>query len=371
MIDSISIKNFRNLDGLRINKLSKVNLITGKNNTGKSTLLEAIAIYITRCNLSLIYEFLKERGENLKKKNNNANMPTIQSISSLFANRVVSYNPSDAIIIEQVNKSDSSFKNISLRFVRYYDEIINQNVGAMSIANPIVIENMKEDTIMVFKVGLEIRLGENKFILSAEDENLFRIVQISGFGEAKGFQYISTRNIDKEINGKLWDNIILTEKEKYVIDALKIIEPGIERLAFIEESAAYRTAVIKLIESKNIFPLKSMGDGINRILTIILALVNAEDGYLLIDELENGLHYSIQEKLWEIIFSLVETLNVQVFATTHSNDCISSFQKVLNKNGKNLDGKLIRLDIIDGKIKHVEYNQEELKIADEQNIEIR
>lgn len=114
-----------------------------------------------------------------------------------------------------------------------------------------------------------------------------------------------------------------------------------------------------------------MGDGINRILTIILALVNSKDGYLLIDEFENGLHYSVQEKLWEIIFKLSNILNVQVFATCHSLDSIKSFEKILNINTDNDNSKLIRLDNKNGKIIQEEFNADELNIATNQNIEIR
>ena len=60
--------------------------------------------------------------------------------------------------------------------------------------------------------------------------------------------------------------------------ALRIIEPDVERIAFIEESPRERTAVVKLKSISNVLPLKSMGDGINRILTIILALVNSDNG---------------------------------------------------------------------------------------------
>lgn len=67
-------------------------------------------------------------------------------------------------------------------------------------------------------------------------------------------------------------------------------------------------------------PLKSMGDGITRLFHIIVALVNARNGILLIDEFENGLHWSVQPKVWDIVFQLSEKLNVQVFATTHSHE---------------------------------------------------
>jgi len=117
--------------------------------------------------------------------------------------------------------------------------------------------------------------------------------------------------------------------------------------------------------------LRSMGDGINRILTIILALVNAENGFLLLDEFENGLHYTVQKQLWEIIFKLSQKLNVQVFATTHSNDCISGFENVLNSSTNTVSGKLIRLDNVNGVIKQVEFSPKEIEIANDQNIEVR
>ena len=71
-----------------------------------------------------------------------------------------------------------------------------------------------------------------------------------------------------------------------------------------------------------------MGDGMLRILQLILKIFSAKGGFLLIDEFENGLHYSVQKKVWELVFDLAEKLNIQVFATTHSWDCIESFAKV-------------------------------------------
>ncbi|TAH07269.1 MAG: ATP-binding protein, partial [Runella slithyformis] len=80
-------------------------------------------------------------------------------------------------------------------------------------------------------------------------------------------------------------------------------------------------------------------------LAIILAMVNCQNGYLLIDEFDNGLHVSVQKQLWEIVFELANRLNIQVFATTHSYDCIDAFSEVLG-SGKyaESDGLMVRLD---------------------------
>jgi len=377
MIESIDIKRFRNLDDLRIESLSKINLITGKNNTGKSTLLEAIALYTTNCDLNIMYQLLKERGEYYQQNLSNINVTetNLKALSSFFTNRTVSYSKNNAIIIGTIQntlhvKQDTFDNSISLRFVKFYDELIRQGEEPVNIRKRTIIEN-GDSQIVDYKIGFEIRAGINSFVLPLDDERLFKRIGFQGIGNVENLQFIRTRNIDNEINGKLWDNIALTTKEQYVIDALKIIEPEVERVAFIGEGNRSRSAVIKLSNNNNVLPLRSMGDGINRILTIILALVNSDNGYLLIDEFENGLHHSIQLKLWEIIFNLVNKINIQLFVTTHSEDCISGFEHVLNSPQNYVDGKVIRLDNINGKIKQVVFSKEELQVVTEQNIEIR
>ena len=377
MLDSLEIKNYRNLEDLQIKSLGTVNLLTGKNNTGKSTLLEAVAIYASKGDISVILELLVERGEYPKepKFQFSINKSDIRTISSIFTNRVTKFEKENSIRIGEIienkkNKNETNGNSLIIHFIKYnYESLLNSKVG-LSKELKIFSENDTNLNNSEYKVGLEIKFGSENGIYTFEEEGFYNY----GYNDEyirDNYQFIRTRNIDKEINGKLWDNIILTDKENNVIEALKIIEPTTEKVAFIEGNSKDRSAVIKLSGSQAVLPLLSMGDGINRILTIILALVNAENGYLLIDEFENGLHHSVQEKLWKIIFTLAEKLNVQVFATTHSEDCISGFEQVLNKEGNADKGKLIRLENIKGHIKQVEFDANELKIANENDIEIR
>lgn len=378
MLDSLNIKNYRNLKQLRINSLGRVNLIIGKNNTGKSTVLEAISIYATKGDLGLIYQLLDERGENFRQTESakNETDSTIRTLSSLFTNRFVGFDVADAISIGSIEndlfgESQSSERSVSLRFVKYFDEIQKDNQGVTITRKRTILQSDNDKQFANFKVGLEIRAGSSSYILSLDEDRPYRF-GFKGFEKNESFQFIRTRNIDKEINGKLFDSIALTQKEQYVIDALKIIEPATERIAFVDEAPRReRTAVIKLSNNQGVLPLRSMGDGINRILTIILALINSDNGFLLIDEFENGLHYTVQEQLWKVVFNLAQKLNIQVFVTTHSEDCISGFENILNSPSNSLDGKLIRLDNENGTIKQVDFSANELKIANEQNIETR
>lgn len=368
MLNSLDIQNYRSLKNLKIKSLGNVNLITGKNNTGKSTILEAIALYASKGDINLIYQFLNERGESFKLSETNKN-PTesnIRSLSSLFTNRIVGFEIENTISIQ------SQENQIAIRFVKYYDEIQRDGQGSVITRKRTILDNENDKQIPIFKFGFETKANGLSYILSLDDERQLRYgFRNLSINSNESFQFIRTRNIDREVNGKLFDNIALTTKEQDVIDALKIIELSTERIAFIDENSRERTAVIKLSNVQTVLPLKSMGDGINRILTIILAIVNCDNGYLLIDEFENGLHHSVQEQLWKIIFSLSKKLNIQVFATTHSEDCIKGFENILNSNDNSLIGKLIRLENKNGEIKQIEYNANELKIATDLNIETR
>jgi AAA15 family ATPase/GTPase len=170
--------------------------------------------------------------------------------------------------------------------------------------------------------------------------------------------------------GRYWDKYIyLTDKEQDVINALKIIEPNIEKIGFKGDSTS-RSVEIKLKGDNQLHSINDMGDGMNRILSIIISLINAENGTLLIDEFENGLHYTAQYQLWEMIFTLSLKLNVQVFVSTHSSDCIKAFENTLN-NGFSENGKVLRLENKKGNITIQEFDSKEMEIVTQNDVEIR
>ncbi|KAA6317279.1 ATP/GTP phosphatase [termite gut metagenome] len=368
MLNSLYIKNYRNLREFKINSLEQVNLITGKNNTGKSALLEAISIYASRGDISQIRQLLEDRGEDIRQSDSkNILASNVQSFSSMFTDRKIDFNNKNTISIGQPNNS------VVMRFVKYQDEEIKGEQGSIIRRRKITSDEDERQGYIEYNIGFEIAFNNWSRLFSLDN------MLYSGDGlflrKKENFQFIQTKNINRKINEQLFDSIALTEKEEYVIKALKIIEPDTEKIAFRAggEYSALRVPVVKLSSVSEVLPLQSMGDGINRILTIILALVNSGNGFLLIDEFENGLHYTVQEQLWKIIFELSESLNIQVFATTHSEDCISGFQNVLNNSENPLKGKgkLIRLDNVNGEIKPVEYSPSELKTASDHNIETR
>ena len=385
MFTSLSISNFRNLDELLLNSLVRVNLITGKNNAGKSSLLEAIALYSSNFDLQLVDQLLEDRGENYYKQqypkvDADANL---KAISSLFSRQDFERKLKQGIkIVTDESQHIGLFNSndfvadaemygdvLNLRVVKFVDEYTDKDDVFSSVRKRNVVDETSPDGD--FKVGLEVTTTAGKKILSFDDERFFRRSYLREGKKSTPLQFIRPRSIDRDTNANLWDSITLTPKEASVVEALRIIDPTIERLAFVNAGGTNRSAVVKLKNLEQPLPLRSMGDGINRILTIVLALVNAENGYLLIDEFENGLHHSVQLNLWKILIPLAAKLNVQIFATTHNDDCIAAFGAALTTTNAQQDGKLIRLASKNGTVQAVEFDSNALKIAIDNNIEIR
>ena|SRR2546428_9132499 len=172
--------------------------------------------------------------------------------------------------------------------------------------------------------------------------------------------FIPVKGLDNSQLIELWDGIALTNLEKEVLNALRLIAPGVEVLTFVSTpvSVGKRIPIVKIADIDRPLLLSTLGDGMQRTLSIALALANAKNGMLLIDEFENGLYYSVQPDVWRFIFRLAGLLNVQVFAATHSLDCIQAFQRAAEEDSQ-AEGILVRLDTKDKDVRAVVFDEEE------------
>ena len=360
-LPSLEVQRFHGFQDLRIEKLGRVNLIVGKNNIGKSSLLQAIQLYAVRGFPTAIWQLLETRDE-LKGR------PVIQtpeeallSLKYLFFGRKEIAGPIDPITIGPINPEQQL--QISIGFFRA--KVDHDGNAVWEILQP---EEYNREVNLIPR--LLISLGKT-FSTSYPLEN----TRYAGLvrTEAKGINIVSieANGLNEQDIGQLWDKIALTDHEQAVLKALRIIAPGSEAIGIITDSQYKRR--IPIVKVKGIpepLPIRSLGDGMQRMLGIALALVNAQNGILLIDEIENGLHHSIQGDLWKLIFQLAHRLNVQVFATTHSWDCIAGFQKAVEVE-ESEEGVLTRLDYKKDDITATMFDKRKLAIATQEHIEVR
>jgi AAA15 family ATPase/GTPase len=382
MLESFQINNFRLFQHLEVRKLNRVNLIVGKNNAGKSTFLEAVELYASNASPTVLLDLVESRQESWFSEAQAHSQNFISnSVRHLFCGHKLPIIGEEGISLGEVASntklhiSAAAYQNKNddegtLRKIRISDVEVDENLSNVEF---FLIAEEGERTRRLFSLDLD-----NKDLREIRRRN--RMISGSERQESQlkyTWQIVSTENMPNRKLAALWDLTSLTDLESEVISALGLIDDRVTGVAFVENSASdFRTREndrrIALVKIKGIdepLPLKSMGDGMTRLFHIIVALVNARNGLLLIDEFENGLHWSVQPKVWDIVFQLSNRLNVQVFATTHSRDCIKGFDQAWN-NYPTL-GAFFRLDEKNGLIKATEYTSETLNDSIDMDVEVR
>ncbi|HZI05774.1 MAG TPA: AAA family ATPase [Archangium sp.] len=170
----------------------------------------------------------------------------------------------------------------------------------------------------------------------------------------------------------LWDAVVLTPDEAKVTSALQIIEPDIERLAALSGTGLPMGGgmFVRLRGSDERIPLGSMGEGIKRLLALSLNLVSSAGGYLLVDEIDTGLHHSVMTQMWRLVVEVARRLDVQVLATTHSLDCVRSLAALYEESPGVRE--LISLHRIErGAEASVPYSADEILAASQHQMELR
>ncbi|GAA5529725.1 AAA family ATPase [Herpetosiphon gulosus] len=372
-LKSLIIQNFRGFENFQINQLGRVNLIVGKNNVGKTSLLEAILLYANRGSGVTIYDILKDRDEHRllgSMQDDESSYEEFFALKNLFFGREDFTDSTKTIVI-----GEDTQKNLSLK-AQWYQRQINDD--DIPISTPIKFEDISSSENPFPGINLRINNGKG-MIYSRIDRYNRRISRIINDSLEINCNIIYSNKIDPQQLGKWRDISLIDGLESNVIEALKIIEPDVNSINMVNyrnndkntrQPSSYPIPIVKLNRYDKFIPLKSLGDGINRIFALILALVNSKNGVFIIDEIENGLHYSIYPDVWKLIFKLAETLNVQVFATTHNKECLNAFNKT-NKNQTAQSGRLIRLGRKKGKIVATEYNQKDMQVILERDIEVR
>jgi AAA15 family ATPase/GTPase len=378
MLNSFKIENFRLFQHLEVSRLGHVNLIVGKNNSGKSTFLEAVKLYASNAAPTAILDILESRQETwyseAQRQSQNLfanfvrhlffghNLPRIGEAGIVLGD-VLSNVKLQIRMAGYQNKNDLEGKTKIYLSKQQVEENLDENLLDLEFYL-IVIEGQK--ILRTFKLDRELAhiRRSNSRIIYTRPESDFKYT----------WQIVATDNMPNRKLAALWDLTSLTDLESEVIAALRLIDDRISGVAFVEdtskrEGSDNRIPIVKIKGIDEPLPLKSMGDGMTRLFHIVVALVNAKDGILLIDEFENGLHWTVQPQVWDIVFQLSERLNVQIFATTHSRDCIKGFDRAWN-NYPEL-GAFFRLDEKNGSIVATEYTSETLNDSIDMDVEVR
>lgn len=360
MLSSLHVTNFRAFRDLRIERIAKVNLIVGRNNVGKTSLLEAVHIYSSNDALSAIVRLLERRQEYSIEKG-----ARLMLFNSLF------HDSTGNLLTIEIGEANDDDEQLIIHPMWRWAEETEQEDGIQLRAQfsshfPEGIDPKGADVteVLTARRGTEsIQAIPMEVDSYPRTRSRNRKYNDSLFLPSLGFQ-------DDSIDtAELWDRVVLTDKEDSVLDALKIIDSGLQRIVLVQGRRAERLAMVKLVERKNM-PLRSLGDGMNKLFELTLGLVNTgKDGTFLVDEIDSGLHFTTLVDVWRLVFQTAAKLQVQVFATTHSWECIEAFQKAAAEHPA--DGLLIRLEQSGEDIRAELFSEKDLAIITRESIEVR
>jgi AAA15 family ATPase/GTPase len=372
MIRDLRIDNYRLFHQFHLDSIAKVNLIVGNNNSGKSSLLEAIHLLTSdEVRLSLVY-ILSERGEFVSgihdPRFDRARTGGYQ-ISQIFHDRLFKLGQTATV-------HSSSDQTITLKMVLQEAKFVRGLESEQATLFPDVVPELETDgrvELLVFERNGQGTERSIERMQITEDGLLFdRPYNPRRVTHPKSkSRFLTTNNINYDELALLWDKITLTPKENKVIEALQILEPKVERISFTSSQTSNSGILLKLKDKNEPIPLGSMGDGMRRILAITASLVSVDKGTLLVDEIDTGLYHGALVDMWRLVLETAFRQEAQVFATTHSWDCVKAFQQALDSFTEPEIGRLIRLEKVDSQIKAVLYSSNELDIAIEQGIEVR
>ncbi len=353
-INNFTIHQFRGIKDLQLQNLSNINIFVGVNNSGKTTVLEAIEIYCNPLKPLVLYSASRRREIKSSRQS------ILDTIKWLFP---INNSEKKEIILE----GDGDFS------LRKYIAIYREFLGI----NPANEGNL--DTEKGAELLLKAENYTPQLSLFPEDnkrEENFKIWENQGFIDKQNKKYISLPVVTvnpishriEQLQISALSEALLQNFKLEIIELLQIFDQEIIDIEILSPRGNIPEIYINH-QQLGKCPLSIFGDGIRHLLYLALNLVKVQNGVLLIDELETAIHTGVLTKSFSWLVKWCEKLKIQIFLTTHSLETIDS---LLDATELNADLMLYRLEKKAGQIKVIKLEQERLKrIRENLGLEVR
>jgi AAA15 family ATPase/GTPase len=316
--NSVIIKGFKVFEDFQIKGMKQVNLIGGKNNLGKTSFLEALEMFLkskTAFGLRIVATEIIRRRQTKKNMPFSQQQPIQEIEFDFFANK----------------KSDISIKDdnsiIHIRYIETGQLIESNNI---QLFNAPMVQNFVPDAIRRAPTPfLEFFVSGDSFASSVQDVVNTIIQDINHI--AHNVHYISSCTTDEVVLANYYGRLMMSNQEEFLNESLQVFDNNILALKAIPVQGG-TVFKLKLKNRDDLILLSSFGEGINRYIAILCAIWASKDGYLFVDEIENGIHYTNYPVIWKLIFETAHKANCQLFITTHSKECIEAFNEQNTKD---------------------------------------
>ena len=326
MIHSIKLSGYRGFPKFAMNGLGRVNLIVGKNNSGKTSILESLQLLASGSDPNALWRILTRRGEIVVPEPSPSRAPQAEiDVAHLFHGHEIQLGAE--LEISTTNQEPN-------RFLRY---VVSE---AKQEESPVLFAQLVGEDPTATRLAVKVSGGPPAFSLppipiskqgAVRNEVLQQLANVAPRITPRPqttAQYIPGESLPVAELLALWNSIVLTPDEDRVTEALRFIDDKIERVASVGMAPVYYPGyaafpahggfAVRLRnarkntnerneekkEADKRVPIGSFGDGIWRILGLAVGVSRAKDSLLLVDEIDTGLHYSVMADMWKLIFEI-------------------------------------------------------------------
>jgi len=319
MLTSIELENYRTFKHYRLEGLARVNLLTGMNNCGKTSVLEAVQLLASGGDPAVLAQIALERGESVP----------IEPDRERFRR---GYRPMVSHFFHGHEFGIGSAFTLST----------NDGLGSLEFRvvdrsdlkeQPNLFEDEDEEPgeTLAIRVTGPTQVGEPR-VFPVSDQGLLPLRR-RPYGKAVELnttppvRYVPSESLTSRSMTKMWNDVSLEGRQAEAIKAMQVLEPQLTNITFLSGDYPFlygiTAGILLTLKGKGRpEPLGSHGDGTRRLLALALSLIGAENRILLVDEIDTGLHYTVISDMWRLVVETARRLNIQVFATTHSLDCV-------------------------------------------------
>ena len=318
MYTSFSIENFRLFDQLTVEPLARVNLIAGGNNAGKTALLEALTLHSMPTEPRMAWYMSAERG-----------LPGIEP-GEFFSDLFYKYRTDRHIKIKGTGDWDDAQRVLTVRRQPRSvssTPLVQTAMEVTQTARMIFDNEFRDELVFEYEDEKEIRASARIWVQPdpmstvASPGPLQWDISDNGVRFARSLILTTWGRLDDHLLAGAFGQAVREGHLEIVEKIVGTLEPRLISLSAVPN----RTGTSLIYADTGIgrmAPIALMGEGVKRLLTIALAFLHARGTAILIDEIENGLHYSNLAEVWKWLIYLSQQFNVQIFATTHSYECI-------------------------------------------------
>jgi energy-coupling factor transporter ATP-binding protein EcfA2 len=361
MLGTLHLHKFRGFNDYELADLTRVNLLVGKNNSGKTSILEAIHFLVSKGDPFVLVRSASRRDEFSYARGRPAQAEPADISHCFFGHH---FAPGAGFRL-----SGGSYGHISVEVhLADFERQTSFFVNDVDQSFPFVL---RIEGPLVQKPDLPVTEG------GSISRRYFQVR--SRWTEAETtpppVQFVTPESLDLDPMREMWDEVLIEGRESEVIAAMRLLEDDLESIHFLadETSRARPVRAGALLGFRGVgrrVPLGSYGDGMRRLLALSLSLIQTAEGVLLVDEIDTGLHWTVMEDMWRLVIDTALVNSIQVFATTHSEDCIRGLASLVESR-PDLAGNVSVYKIERSLGRAVRFDATDVQAAVEQNIEVR